>query len=1021
MGNQSKENDRFLYSYRGIILPADFLNAEQRASYGQFSGEPNEVQLARFFLLDKADMDFINNRRGRTNRLAVALLIGCVRFLGTWPHELSLIPTNIQWFVARQLGISDIGVLSEYSRRETTLREHQALIRRRYGYHDFTWPWTFRLSRLLFTRSWLSNERPGLLFDLATSWLLQNKILLPGVTTLTRLISEIREKSATKLWTRLSSMVSEAQRLRLEELLRVPDGVRTSYFDQLRKGPVVISGPAFNQAVTRYLKLKAYGMQDLDFTSIPPVRFNALARYAGLISVYKIARMPSDRRTAMLIAFVRSYEISALDDALDVLDGVITNIGQEAKKIGQKKRLRTLKDLDRSALELANICSVLLDENIDSELLRSTIFRKYPPARLADTITFINAIARPADTNFHDEMVEQYGRVRRFLPCMLENIVFSAAPAGEITLEALHYLTAIQSTRKLHIDDAPIAIITGPWKRLCYGKDGHISRQGYTLCAINKLQDSLRRRDIFVQQSEQWGDPRAKLLQGQDWYANRVQIYRSLGHPLNAVEAVSALTRQLDTVYRQVAKNFSDNKAVSLDFSGKRTKLTIAHLSGLDESPALKSLTERVSGLLPVVDLTELLLEINAHTGFIDEFSHASEADARMEGLTVSICAVLLAEACNIGIEPFIRPNIPALTRHRLNWTRQNYLRAETLASANARLVDYQSTLLLAQKWGGGEVASADGMRFIVPVRTVHAGPNRKYFGSGRGITWYNFVSDQYSGFHGIVVPGTLRDSIFVLEGLLEQQTGLNPREIMTDTAGSSDLIFGLFWLLGYQFSPRLADAGASVFWRVDKDVDYGVLNDLARSIANTRKIEQHWDDMMRMAGSLTMGKIRTSVAIRSLLKSDRPSGLTQAIIEAGKINKTLYLLNYIDDEDYRRRILTQLNRGESRHAVARAICHGQKGEIRKRYQDGQEDQLGALGLVTNAVVLWNTIYMQAALDHLRNEGETINEEDEARLSPLKHAHINMLGHYTFTLAEQVTKGQLRPLKQPEETDEWVQ
>ncbi|EJC9670578.1 Tn3 family transposase, partial [Shigella sonnei] len=412
------------------------------------------------------------------------------------------------------------------------------------------------------------------------------------------------------------------------------------------------------------------------------------------------------------------------------------------------------------------------------------------------------------------------------------------------------------------------------------------------------------------------------LLQGQDWHASRVQVYRSLGHSLNASEAVSALTQQLDTAYRQVAKNFADNQAVSLDFSGKRPKLTIANLNGLDESPTLKSLAERVSGLLPVVDLTELLLEINAHTGFAEEFTHASEEGARMEDLTVSICAVLLAEACNIGMEPFIRPNIPALTRHRLSWTRQNYLRAETLVKANARLVDYQSTLLLAQKWGGGEVASADGMRFIAPVRTVHAGPNRKYFGSGRGLTWYNFISDQYSGFHGIVVPGTLRDSIFVLEGLLEQQTGLNPTEIMTDTAGSSDLIFGLFWLLGYQFSPRLADAGASVFWRTDKDADYGVLNDLARNTANTRKIEQHWDDMMRMAGSLTLGKIRASVAIRSLLSSERPSGLTQAIIEAGKINKTLYLLNYIDDEDYRRRILTQLNRGESRHAVARAICH---------------------------------------------------------------------------------------------------
>lgn len=101
---------------------------------------------------------------------------------------------------------------------------------------------------------------------------------------------------------------------------------------------------------------------------------------------------------------------------------------------------------------------------------------------------------------------------------------------------------------------------------------------------------------------------------------------------------------------------------------------------------------------------------------------------------------------------------------------------------------------------------------------------------------------------------------------------------------------------------------------------------------------------------------------VRSLLKSECPSGLTKTIVEVGRIDKTLYLLNYIDDENYHRRILTQLNRGESHHAVTRAICHGQKGDIRKRYTSGQENQLGALGLVTNAVVLWNTIYIQVAL-----------------------------------------------------------
>jgi len=376
----------------------------------------------------------------------------------------------------------------------------------------------------------------------------------------------------------------------------------------------------------------------------------------------------------------------------------------------------------------------------------------------------------------------------------------------------------------------------------------------------------------------------------------------------------------------------------------------------------------------------------------------------------------LVSEACNIGLEPLAKSHIPALTRHRLSWVKQNYIRAETLVLSNAKLVNHQATLSLAKQWGGGEVASADGMRFVTPVRTLNARPNRKYFGASKGITWYNYISDQFSGFHGIVIPGTLRDSMFVLEGLLEQQTGLNPTEIMTDTTGTSDIVFGLFWLLGYQFSPRLADAGEAVFWRIDKQAEYGALNELARGSVQPQKILKHWDDMMRVAGSLKLGTVQASELIRSLLKSNRPSNLAKAIIETGRINKTIYLLNYIDDEDYRRRILTQLNRGEGRHAVARAICHGQRGEIRKRYREGQEDQLGVLGLVTNAVILWNTLYMQSALEHLQPSIET-NKEDVARLSPLAYGHINMLGHYSFTLADQVSKGQLRPLNHSEEVD----
>lgn len=134
----------------------------------------------------------------------------------------------------------------------------------------------------------------------------------------------------------------------------------------------------------------------------------------------------------------------------------------------------------------------------------------------------------------------------------------------------------------------------------------------------------------------------------------------------------------------------------------------------------------------------------------------------------------------------------------------------------------------------------------------------------------------------------------------------------------------------------RSAGAGEARIWRIDRDANYGVLDELAANCVNTKRMIHHWDDMLRIAGSLKLGVIQASELVRSLLKSDRPSSLALAIIEAERINKTVYLLNFVDDEGYRRRILTQLNRTEKRHGLARVICHGRRGEIRKRYREGR-------------------------------------------------------------------------------------
>ncbi|WP_019008510.1 Tn3 family transposase [Deinococcus aquatilis] len=532
---------------------------------------------------------------------------------------------------------------------------------------------------------------------------------------------------------------------------------------------------------------------------------------------------------------------------------------------------------------------------------------------------------------------------------------------------------------------------------------------------------ALRRREVFAPGSDRYGDPRAELLHGVAWDAVSNDVCRALNRSLDPQPELERLRLELDGAYREVERTLLQNTALQLDGQPGGTRLRLTPLEPAPDPPSLQRLQQAVAQRLPAVPLAALLLEVHAFTGLADAFTHVTDGTSTLRDLPLSVTAVLLAQACNIGLAAVAAPEVQALTLSRLSWVQQNYVRAETITAANARLVDAQFALPLAHTWGGGEVASADGLRFVVPVRTLHAGWNRKYFGSQRGVTYYNFTSDQFTGFHGIVIPGTLRDSLFILAGLLEQQTRLDPREIMADTHGSSDVVFGLFALLGYRFSPRLADLPDQRFWRLDREADYGALDDLSRHVVDEGLIAAHWEDMLRLAGSLKLGKVKATAVMRTLQRGGSLSGLGRAIAEFGRVEKTLFLLNYVGDEAYRRRILRQINRGEQRHGVGRAVFHGRKGELRQKYREGMEDQLGALGLVVNAIVLWNTRYMGVALDDLRQAGKIENERDISRLTPLLHGHIRMLGTYEFKLPEEIAQGQLRPLRDPDTVQAYLE
>ena len=1007
-------------------MPVDFLSTAQIAGYGRYGEPPSARQLERFFHFDDRDRELISDRRGDHNRLGFAVQLATVRFLGTFLAHPTAVPPVVTRNIARELAITDPGCLAVYAQREQTHREHAGEIQRAYGYRDFSERTAqAELTAWLHARAWVTAERPSVLFDLATALLIEAKVLLPGATVLARTIAAARDHATERLHAMLADALTPAQRERLRALLEVPPDQAVSGLERLRAGPRKLTATELLDALVRLRNVRNVGVGQIT-VDVPPGRERALARYGLVAKAQALRRMSAKRRDATLLAALWQLELDAADDALLLLDQVVDQLLSQAAREHKNERYKALPELDRAARRLRAAVLVLLDPPPGGlDALWAAIGARVSRDELHAASEAIGRLTPPEldtggqDAAFRAELLRRYPSLRRFLPTLLEVMPFEATGAGQPILDALDALRAIEGRPgRVSAASVPLQLVGGQWKRLVLANpqlgDDELDRRAYSFCVLEALQRALDRRDVFVARSGRFTDPHAKLLSGAAWETARPEICASLNHEPDPAHALDRIGAELDGAYRPTAARLDANVALEIKRISGMDRPDLSALERLDEPAELSELRVDVDALLPDrVAFSEILLEVCRWTNFADAFTHLSEGRARVEDLHVSVCAVLLAEACNISLADVAHPGVPALTYARLSWVSQNYVRAETIAAANELLLKVHARIPLVEALGDGHIATVDGMRFRVPVRSIHAGPNPRYFDTGRGVTWLNYMSDQFAGLHAIVVPGTLRDSLVTLDGLLELQPpgAGGPTMIITDQASYSDQVFGLYWLLGYQFSPRPAGLPDQRFWCLDRDADYGALTGLARNRINPKLIVAHWDDILRVLASLSTGTVRASELLRVLQGGGRPTPLGRAIAELGRAAKTLHLLHYVDSDTYRRCIGVHINRHEGRHSVARIIFHGNRGELRQPYREGQEDQLAALGFALNVLVLWNTQYMDDAVGHLRSNGREISDEHLARLSPLQYEHVLMLGTFPFTLPHELAAGHRRALR----------
>lgn len=961
-------------------------------------------------------------------------------------------------YLAGQLGIADASCVKRYPERRSTVYEHAAEIQKRFKYRDFTnrkWGREFR--GFLYGRAWTHAEGPAALFNHAVTWLRKNRVLLPGVSVLARQVSEARTVAERRLYETVARAALRADPSlapALAELLVVPEGKRVSELERLRTPPTKSTGTAMVRALERVEEISAFALGRVNPSRVPVNRLSTLARYGQLSKAQTIERAPEPRRTALLTAVVRQLEAQAVDDALDLFAVLMANrLISPARRASDRDRLSMLPQLEKAAHILAKASKVLTEEldlvaeagtDLDVGALWAAVEEAVPRTAVAGAVAAVEALVPKndgsAEAAMREKLALRYNTVRPFLSLLGESDALGAAPAGRRVLAAVRRLPSLSRRR---VKDRPLLprevdaeLVPAMWKRaVCSNAklpQGAVDRDVYVGCVLEQLHRALNRRDVFASPSNRWADPRARLLDRPRWETMKADVLAGLSLSEDAAEHLDQLIRGLDAAWRQMADRLTEagdeaKVEVIVPEGGGRAKLSVDKLGAVGEPESLTWLKNTTEAMLPWIELPDLLFEVHSWTGFLDAFGHVSERRTRMEDLLVSLVALLVSQSCNIGLTPVIDTENKALTRSRLSHVDQNYVRADTIAAANAALITAQSRIELAQMWGGGLLASVDGLRFVVPVKSINTGPSPKYYGYKRGVTWLNAVNDQVAEIGAMVVRGTPRDSLFTLDTLLNLDGGVKPEMVATDNASYSDMAFGLYKMLGFRFAPRFRDLEDQRLRRADLPDDgeapaagYGPLEAVACSKVNLKRITTHLPDMLRVAGPLITNQVRAYDLLRVFGREGHPTPLGAAFAEYARIDKTMHLLALVDpvDDTYRRLMNRQLTVQESRHRLARAICHGGRGQIRQAYREGQEDQLASLGLVLNAVVLWNTRYLDAAVAQLRAEGLDIQDEDLARLSPLKDRRINFLGRYLFNIKASGPGQGLRPLRDPDAVEE---
>lgn len=961
------------------------------------------TEMERYYLLDERDLAIVRQRRGAHNRLGFAVQLCYLRYPGQAMAVDTAPPDGLLRFVAQQLDVAP-QAWAEYAQRDETRREHALELQVTYGYRPFTAAEYKHRRAALIELALQTNSGIRIAEELIEN-LRQNRIIVPLNRVIDRLCAEAIAHGTRLFYRNLIQDLTDDHYARLDKLLVSDEETRTVTLTWLRQPP----GEAKPRNILRHLdRLHAIREVCLPATIERIVhhgRLTQLAREGSQMSMAHLRDLEDTRRYATLIAVLLDTQATVIDQTLEMNDHIIGKLFTDAKR----RHNEAFQDQGKSINDKVRLYSCIGHALIEARQKGADPFAAIEAVVPWDTfiasIAEAEQLAQPESFDHLGFIVDGYSQVRRYTPRFLDAFEFGVSP---VATDVSDGITALKTLNHAHLravpQDAPTSFVKSRWEPYVFSSSG-IDRRFYELCAMAELKNALRAGDAWVLGSRQFKDFETYLLP----VTRFCDLLAAQALPLAIDTDGERYLRDRLTLLKQKLHEV-DHLAATGELPQAEMTDELMRIEPLSASVPVevKQLEADIFTLMPHLKITELLLEVDQWVDFTRHFTHLRMQSPAKD--RTALLTVILADAVNLGLAKMAEA-CPGSTFHKLDTVRAWHIREETYAKALAEIVNYQHRLPFAGHWGAGTTSSSDGQYYRVGGQGEHAGRVNLRYGTNPGVTFYTHISDRYAPFHTKVITSTVRDATHVLDGLLYHESELRIEEHYTDTLGFTDHLFALCPTFGYRFAPRIRDIKEKNLYVPDHPEHYPALVGFLGEKINTKLILAQWQEFLRLATSIKLGTVTASLILRKLASYPRQNGLARALREIGRIERTLFILEWLTDPALRRRVTVGLNKGEAKNSLARAVCLNRLGEIQDHTFELQRHRASGLNLVVAAIILWNTVYIERVVKTFHQSGRSIDESLLSHVAPVHWNHINLTGDYSWRQNKRVEKGRFRPLR----------